>query len=132
MASEKTFAGRLKEERERKGLSIYALAKSSGMSKQALGKLEAGKRQPAWDTVQVIAKALGVSCEVFVDASIELPKEKPAKPVGRPRKVEPKAFAKEPAPRDPPKLGRPRQVPLEPPAKEGPVKKGRKKKGEGK
>jgi transcriptional regulator with XRE-family HTH domain len=91
----KTFADRLKEEREKKGVSAYALSKSCGLSRQALNKLEAGLRQPAWDTVQRIARALGLDCTAFADESIDMPE--PAAPAkrGRPRK-QPEAPAEVP------------------------------------
>ena len=99
MSQRKTFADRLREEREKKGISVYALAKASGLSKQALGKLEAGQREPAWASVQMIAKALGVSCELFVDDGLEMPTAEEATTAkrGRPRKQpEPAAEVKKP------------------------------------
>ena len=85
MASE-TFAGRLCKLRERAGLTTYALAKKCGLSKQALYRLEEGKNEPAWQTVQLIAKALGLDCRAFVDPALVLPEDKPAASRGRPRK----------------------------------------------
>jgi transcriptional regulator with XRE-family HTH domain len=82
-----SFADRLKEVRERKGLSQYALARITGLSKQGLSNLELGAREPSWDTVQRLALALGVSCTEFVDPGIVLPvDEGPGQP-GRPRKT---------------------------------------------
>lgn len=87
------FAERLREERERAGLSQYALAKMTGLSKQALSHLELGKREPTWQTVQLLALALGVDCRTFADPDVALPEP----------------------PTDPPKRGRPRK-PTTPPA----------------
>jgi transcriptional regulator with XRE-family HTH domain len=43
------------------------LAKRSGLSKQAISRLEFGDREPAWSTVQLLAAALGLSCDEFID-----------------------------------------------------------------
>jgi transcriptional regulator with XRE-family HTH domain len=80
------FAGRLKDLREGAGLSQYALAKRSGLSKQALSNLELGAREPTWETVQRLALALGVDCRAFVDPGLTLPPERPATGRGRPPK----------------------------------------------
>src|SRR5437868_4367997 len=64
------FATRLHAIRERAGLSQYALAKVSGLSKQALSNLELGNREPNWNTVQLLAAALGVSCDDFIDPAV--------------------------------------------------------------
>jgi transcriptional regulator with XRE-family HTH domain len=81
------FAGRLKSLREKKGLSQYALAKQAGLSKQGISKLELGEREPSWETVQLIAAALGVNCTAFTDPALELPEQGPAPARGRPRKA---------------------------------------------
>jgi transcriptional regulator with XRE-family HTH domain len=80
------FAQRLRKQREAAGLSQYALAKRSGLSKQALSNLEAGSREPTWQTVQLLAAALGVDCRSFVDPALKPPEAEPMKPRGRPRK----------------------------------------------
>jgi len=85
------FAGRLRERREAVGLSQYALAKLSGLTKQALSRLELGAREPTWNTVQRLALALGVDCRAFVDPTIKLPEQEPARSRGRPKKDEAKA-----------------------------------------
>src|SRR5262245_21398525 len=59
------FAERLRQLREKAGLSQYALSQLSGLTKQALSRLELGEREPTWDTVQQLAAALGVSTEAF-------------------------------------------------------------------
>jgi transcriptional regulator with XRE-family HTH domain len=61
-----TFADRLRQVRAEAGVSQYRLAKLTGLSKQALSQLELGQSQPSWETVQAIARALGVSYEAFV------------------------------------------------------------------
>ena len=80
------FADRLKSLREAAGLSQYALAQRSGLTKQALSRLELGENEPTWATVQLIAAALGVDCREFVDPGLKPPAPEPPRPRGRPRK----------------------------------------------
>src|SRR5215831_12445464 len=75
-----TFAETLVRLRTARGLSVYALAKMTGLTDQALAYLEQGGRVPSWDTVQRLARVLGVSCEVFEDEGIVLPVYRPGKP----------------------------------------------------
>jgi transcriptional regulator with XRE-family HTH domain len=82
-----SFADRLREAREAAGMSQYALAKKSGLSKQALSNLEAGNREPTWQTVQLLASALGVDCREFVDPNLKPPEGMASAPRGRPRKT---------------------------------------------
>ncbi|WP_315854155.1 helix-turn-helix transcriptional regulator [Gemmata palustris] len=65
MATGPTFGERLKELREAAALSQYALAKKSGVSKQAISLLEKGESEPAWVTVRKLARALGISVSDF-------------------------------------------------------------------
>jgi transcriptional regulator with XRE-family HTH domain len=83
------FAERLREVRERAGVTQYRLAKLSGLTKQTVSRLELGLSQPAWDTVQLLAAALGVDCTAFAEA-VTLPESEPGKR-GRPRKEPPPA-----------------------------------------
>ena len=50
----------LREERERQGLSMYAVAQRSGLSPQAVSYAERGEKRPSFETVLRIAKALEV------------------------------------------------------------------------
>ena len=52
---------RIKQERERRGVSQYRLAKLSGVSQPTISAIEADDqtRSPAVDTVEKIARALG-------------------------------------------------------------------------
>jgi transcriptional regulator with XRE-family HTH domain len=84
-----SFAGRLRSAREAAGLSQYALAKRSGLSKQTLSKLEMGEREPSWVTVQLLAKSLNLECTAFVDPEITIPPETESSPRGRPPKQQP-------------------------------------------
>ena len=93
-----SFAEQLRTHREAAGLSQYALAKKSGLSKQAMSRLEMGEREPSWTTVQLLAKALGVSCEAFtVDVELPADADKPPRGRGRP----PKPRAADPPPKRP-------------------------------
>ncbi len=67
------FADRLRSLRERAGISQYRLAKRSGVSKHMVSRLELGTTQPSWETVQRLAKALGVDCRSFVDPDLTMP-----------------------------------------------------------
>jgi transcriptional regulator with XRE-family HTH domain len=60
-----TFADRLRALRGAAGVSQYRLAKDTGLSAQTMSRLEKGAK-PSWETVQLLAKALGVSVEAFV------------------------------------------------------------------
>lgn len=57
------FARRLRQLREAAGLSVAELAAKLGVSRQAVHQLEAGRAQPAWETVQRLADVLGLSTE---------------------------------------------------------------------
>jgi transcriptional regulator with XRE-family HTH domain len=80
------FADRLQKLRDAAGLSQYALAKRSGITKQAVSRLEKGERDPNWETVQRLALALGVDCRAFTDPDLQLPEAAPPGKPGRPRK----------------------------------------------
>ncbi len=60
-----TFAERLRELREKSGLSQAELANRAGLHRFGVSKLELGLREPTWATVQAIARALGVDCTAF-------------------------------------------------------------------
>jgi len=65
----------LKEDRERKGLSKYAVAQQSGLSQQAVGYMEKGHRIPSLETVLRIAKAMDVDlAKIITQARKELSK----------------------------------------------------------
>jgi transcriptional regulator with XRE-family HTH domain len=93
------FAGRLRELRESLNWTRDVLAERSGVAPNTVRDIEQGLRRPTWETVLSLASALQVGVE---------------------------EFTKEPAPRDPPRPGRAKQVPLEPPA----IPKGRPRKAE--
>jgi len=51
--------------RKQAKLSMAELAEASGVSRQAIHLIEAGKREPAISTARKIVKALSVSLAVF-------------------------------------------------------------------
>src|SRR5262245_59462886 len=75
-----TFGQVLKRLRQEAGLSQMDLAVKAGLNLFTVAKIEQGHREPSWATVQALARALGVSCEVFVE-----PQASPAEPA-RPKK----------------------------------------------
>jgi transcriptional regulator with XRE-family HTH domain len=74
-----TFADRLASLRRAAGISQYRLSQISGVAKQTLSKLEMGETAPSWVTVQLLAKALGVSCEAFMTDDVQPPEPPPVK-----------------------------------------------------
>jgi transcriptional regulator with XRE-family HTH domain len=83
MASE-LFAPRLRELRDRAGLTQKQLAERSGLSQNAVSQWESGIREPSWGAILALADALGVDCRAFQ----EPPASTPAPKRGRPRKAE--------------------------------------------
>jgi transcriptional regulator with XRE-family HTH domain len=75
------FAGRLKELRERAGLTQPELAERAGLSKDGIAHLEQGRREPAWATVLTLCQALGVDCSAFAQP----PAKRPPQGRGRPK-----------------------------------------------
>jgi transcriptional regulator with XRE-family HTH domain len=103
MAKQETFADRLHSLREGAGVSQYRLGQLSQVSKQTLSRLELGLASPSWETVQALARGLGVSVEAFVIEPGNPPEVPPVKSPGRPRKSPDAA----PEPKNP--RGRPRK-----------------------
>lgn len=56
---------RLKEVRERIGMSQYRLAKVSGISQSTISDIENGKMSPSVDTMYRLCSALGVTLSEF-------------------------------------------------------------------
>lgn len=82
------FARRLKELRERMGMSQESLARAAGISVSSVSKLEQRADQdPAWSTVQAIARALGVDCTAFSDCEdVKGESQEEEKPAGKAKK----------------------------------------------
>jgi transcriptional regulator with XRE-family HTH domain len=62
---------RIEEIREQAGMSQSALARSIGTSQSAISQIEAGERNPSFDMLRQIAKALNVSVPHLVGAEVE-------------------------------------------------------------
>jgi transcriptional regulator with XRE-family HTH domain len=73
-----TFNERLKELREKAGLTQEGLARAADISLSAVSKLEQNPTDPSWSTVQSLAKALGVDCKAF-EAGSDKPSSKAKK-----------------------------------------------------
>ena len=57
---------RLKTLRQTAGLTQEDLARAAGFTTSVVSKIEQGLvKDPGWQTVRALAKALGVSCEAF-------------------------------------------------------------------
>lgn len=80
-----TFAERLRELRERAGMTQESLAVAAGMSVSAIRNYEQGVREPYWRGLFQLADALSVDCRAFADC---VPSNgAPAAPRGRPKKT---------------------------------------------
>jgi transcriptional regulator with XRE-family HTH domain len=74
----------LREERERRGLSKYAVEQRTGVSQQMVGYVERGLRNPSLEVVLRMAAALEVDLGDLIKAAAAAgptrkPKAKPAK-----------------------------------------------------
>ncbi len=56
----------LKSERTNRGYSQEALAQRAGISRQAIGKIEAGERNPTMLTVYKLVKAMDMQLDEFI------------------------------------------------------------------
>jgi transcriptional regulator with XRE-family HTH domain len=54
------FAKKLRKLRESRGWSQQVMADKAGLTQALISYLEAGAKEPGWETVQAIADALGV------------------------------------------------------------------------
>lgn len=61
------FKDKLRDIMKQKGCSAYRLERLSGLSQSALSRYLLGQRQPTFDAVVKIAKALNVSLDYFTD-----------------------------------------------------------------
>ena len=85
-AKEPSFAARLRELRERAGLTQAQLAERAGLHISAVTRFEQGWREPSLATAAELAKALGVKVDEFLKAAAEsaVPRAR-----GRPPKAAP-------------------------------------------
>ena len=65
------LAGRLKEERAAKGLSLDALAKLSGVSRSMLSQIERGESSPTVASLWNLTRALNVDFSALLDEEAE-------------------------------------------------------------
>ena len=78
------FKDRLVELRMEAGLSRKELAARAGLQSEAgLRDLEQGRRRPSWEMVVALCKALGVSCDAF----LQEPTGEYRTRAGRPKRV---------------------------------------------
>lgn len=67
MKEKDRFGERLRELREQAGLSRQELAERAGLKMSRIRDLEQGVNIPRWDAVVALSRALGVSCEDFLE-----------------------------------------------------------------
>jgi transcriptional regulator with XRE-family HTH domain len=79
MADLPPFAARLRQLRAEAKMTQFELAGRSGLNRQSIAKLELGERQPSWETVQLLARALGVGVAAFDEDQAEAPAKKTRK-----------------------------------------------------
>ena len=65
-SSDAVFATRLKEARERQGLSQAQLAQRAEMQPSAIAHFEADRRKPSFENVRRLATALGISSDYLL------------------------------------------------------------------
>ncbi len=70
----------LREERERRGLSKYAVEQRAGVSQQMVGYVERGLRNPSLEVALRMAAALEVDLGDLIKQAAETPKKSKAKP----------------------------------------------------
>lgn len=63
------FGQTLQRMREAKGWTQGQLAEKCGLSRMQIFRLETGRQGASWETVQVLAKALGVDCTAFQESA---------------------------------------------------------------
>jgi transcriptional regulator with XRE-family HTH domain len=78
------FAGRLRELRERAGLTQQELAARVGTTVRNISRLETGVQEATWPTVVALAGVFGVTCDAFLQEPAAMPE--PHR--GRPRKAQ--------------------------------------------
>jgi len=68
-----TFPEKLKQQREQAGMSQPRLAEVSGVPVSSLRNYEQGIRQPAWDVLLRLSRAMRCSADVFAECVEGLP-----------------------------------------------------------
>jgi transcriptional regulator with XRE-family HTH domain len=70
MAGSEHFGARLRELRTGAGLTQEKLAIQAGVKVGTLRDIEQSRNNPRWATVVALSRALGVSCEAFLEAPV--------------------------------------------------------------
>ena len=65
MSTTESISDRLRRLRKAAGMSQDNLAERAGLTRVAIYRFEAGTREPAWETLQKLASALGASLGDF-------------------------------------------------------------------
>jgi transcriptional regulator with XRE-family HTH domain len=78
-----TFAARLRELREKAGLTQAQLAQRAGLHLSAVTRFEHGRREPSLASAAKLAAALGVTVDELIRPAT---RPAPKRPRGRPRK----------------------------------------------
>ena len=86
-----TLGDRIRQARERVGLSQIELARRIGLSKNAMNSIEAGDADPRASRIVAIAQVLGVSTDVLLleQSATGSREDTPAAKRQRPRKAAP-------------------------------------------
>jgi transcriptional regulator with XRE-family HTH domain len=75
------LGAKLRQLRERAGLEREQLAEAAGTTKQYISHLENGvKKNPAYDLVERLGRALGADCRAFQEAAADEPARAPPAP----------------------------------------------------
>jgi transcriptional regulator with XRE-family HTH domain len=69
------FADMLKKLRKDAGLTQQQLADKAHMFREAIARFETGSQGPSWESVQILARALGVDITAFQEAMPDKPKK---------------------------------------------------------
>lgn len=70
--SDDTFAKRLKEARDARGLGQSELARKANMVPSAIGHFEGNRRKPSFANVRTLAKVLNVSSDFLLGRSLSM------------------------------------------------------------
>jgi transcriptional regulator with XRE-family HTH domain len=80
-----TFAEKLRELREKKGLTEKALAEAADVTYATIRGYALGRRAPSFEVVLQLADALGVDCRAF--RGCEFPYQRRGKPAAGKRRA---------------------------------------------
>ncbi len=78
------FGDRLDALLKARGLSWADLARLTGLSRAGLSRWKLGETAPTWESVQLVAKALGLPLDALASPTLALPAATPTPRKGRP------------------------------------------------